>query len=80
MMAKYTCGHKKERTGRPCVHLLLIVDNFDLEMFNVQWSKVYNSDLYNISQSINDSFIDLWREQDRSFGWSYIGNGRGNCG
>ena len=63
MMAKCTCGHK-EKTGRPCLHLLLIVDNFYPEMFNVRWSKVYNSDLYNKSQSINDSCIELRREQD----------------
>ena len=77
MMAKCTCGHK-EKTGRPCLHLLLIVDNFYPEMFNVRWSKVYNSDLYNKSQSINDSCIELRREQDRCFGWTYIGNGW-NC-
>ena len=39
---------------------------------------MYNSDLYNKSQSINDSCIELRREQDCCFGWTYVGNGW-NC-
>ena len=73
-MAKCSCGHK-ESTGRPCVHLLLIVDNFYPEMFNVRWTKVYNSTLYESNESINKSFKTLRDRHDRSPGWSYVGNG-----
>lgn len=74
MMAKCSCGFK-ESTGRPCVHLLLIVDNFYPEMFNVRWSKLYNSSLYENNKSMNKSFITLRNKHDNSAGWSYVGNG-----
>ena len=71
MMAKCSCGFK-ESTGRPCVHLLLIVDNFYPEMFNVRWSKLYNSSLYENNKSMNKSFITLRNKHENSAGWSYV--------
>ena len=47
-------------------------------MFNVRWSKLYNSDLYHSNNSMKDLFLILGKKCDDCFGWSYIGKGW-NC-